>query len=99
MDAGDWCVPGIGYKVNLFVETATPHSIVDSIKMVGLFVVSLVGLATIVDLWRLIDFRRGLTEVGGCCVYACSHSPFLYPHPINTASCKLCRISSRVCLG
>ena len=35
-----------------------------SVKMVGLFVVSLVGLATVIDLWRLLDIRKGLSEVG-----------------------------------
>ncbi|KAI9012304.1 dolichyl-phosphate-mannose,protein O-mannosyl transferase [Hyaloraphidium curvatum] len=31
------------------------------IKMVGLFVVALVGIATLVDLWRLLDWRRGMS--------------------------------------
>ncbi len=30
--------------------------------MVGLFVVALVGLSTIQDLWRLIDVRRGIPD-------------------------------------
>ncbi|KAI8807712.1 Dolichyl-phosphate-mannose-protein mannosyltransferase-domain-containing protein [Cladochytrium replicatum] len=31
------------------------------VKMVGLFIISAVGVATLVDLWRLLDIQRGLT--------------------------------------
>jgi len=34
-----------------------------SVKMVGLFIVAAVGLATIFDLWSLMDVRRGLELV------------------------------------
>ncbi|OBZ91120.1 Dolichyl-phosphate-mannose--protein mannosyltransferase 4 [Choanephora cucurbitarum] len=32
-----------------------------SVKMVGLFLVALIGIAVICDLWNLLDIRRGLT--------------------------------------
>jgi dolichyl-phosphate-mannose-protein mannosyltransferase len=32
-----------------------------SIKMVGLFTIALIGLATIMDLWRLLDIKAGLS--------------------------------------
>ena len=31
------------------------------VKMVGLFTVACIGVATLIDLWRLLDFQRGLT--------------------------------------
>ena len=34
-----------------------------SVKMVGLFLVALIGIAVICDLWNLLDIRRGLTMV------------------------------------
>lgn len=37
------------------------------IKMVGFLTVALVGVATLVDLWRLLDWRRGLSIVGVIC--------------------------------
>lgn len=41
--------------------TGISISLATGVKMVGLFVVALIGLSTIKDLWRLIDVRRGLT--------------------------------------
>jgi dolichyl-phosphate-mannose--protein O-mannosyl transferase len=34
-----------------------------SVKMVGLFLVALIGIAVIYDLWGLLDIKRGLTMV------------------------------------
>ena len=43
--------------------TGSAISMATGVKMVGLFVVGLIGLSTIMDLWRLIDYRRGLSVV------------------------------------
>ncbi|EPZ34034.1 Glycosyl transferase, family 39 domain-containing protein [Rozella allomycis CSF55] len=32
-------------------------------KMVGTFIIFVVGIATILDLWRLLDYRRGLSDM------------------------------------
>ncbi|KAJ3103862.1 hypothetical protein HDU97_009781 [Phlyctochytrium planicorne] len=32
------------------------------VKMVGLFTIGVVGIAVLVDLWRLLDFRRGVSN-------------------------------------
>ncbi|KAI3649787.1 hypothetical protein MP228_005419 [Amoeboaphelidium protococcarum] len=37
-------------------------SLTTSVKMVGLFIVALVGVSTIIDLWRIIDIRRGISD-------------------------------------
>lgn len=34
-----------------------------SVKMVGLFLVGLIGLSVIYDLWILLDIKRGLSMV------------------------------------
>ncbi|KAI8850085.1 glycosyltransferase family 39 protein [Chytridium lagenaria] len=34
------------------------------VKMVGLFTIASVGIATLVDLWRLLDFKRGVSNQG-----------------------------------
>lgn len=34
-----------------------------SVKMVGLFLVTTIGIAVLVDLWALFDIRRGLDMV------------------------------------
>ncbi len=34
-----------------------------SVKMVGLFAFATIGIATIVDLWELLDINRGLSLV------------------------------------
>lgn len=36
-----------------------------SVKMVGLFVVAMIGFSVIYDLWMLLDIKRGLTMVSG----------------------------------
>ena len=34
-----------------------------SVKLVGLFVVTAIGICVLVDLWELMDIKRGLTMV------------------------------------
>ena len=34
-----------------------------SVKLVGLFVVTTIGICVLVDLWELMDIKRGLTMV------------------------------------
>ncbi|KAI8919634.1 Dolichyl-phosphate-mannose-protein mannosyltransferase-domain-containing protein [Entophlyctis helioformis] len=41
--------------------TGVGLSLVLGVKMVGLFTVATIGIATIVDLWELLDVRRGLS--------------------------------------
>ena len=41
--------------------TGLSIALTTSVKLVGLFIVALIGLATLHDLWRLIDIRRKLT--------------------------------------
>lgn len=42
------------------------YIISDSVKMVGLFVVATIGVCVLVDLWDLMDIKRGLTMVSYC---------------------------------
>lgn len=41
--------------------TGVSLGLATGVKMVGLFTVGLIGIATLCDLWRLLDYRRGLT--------------------------------------
>lgn len=41
-------------------------SLTISCKMVGLFAFMTVGTAVVIDLWNLLDIRRGLTIVRLC---------------------------------
>lgn len=47
--------------------TGVSISLATGVKLVGLFVVALIGLATVQDLWRLLDIRRGLSMTD--CIY------------------------------
>jgi dolichyl-phosphate-mannose--protein O-mannosyl transferase len=38
-------------------------ALVTQVKMVGLFLVASVGIATVIDLWELSDLKRGLSLV------------------------------------
>ncbi|KAK9765558.1 Dolichyl-phosphate-mannose--protein mannosyltransferase 4 [Basidiobolus ranarum] len=51
--SADWWFWLLATGINIALTT--------SVKMVGLFVVGLVGISVLVDLWRLLDVRRGLT--------------------------------------
>jgi dolichyl-phosphate-mannose-protein mannosyltransferase len=33
------------------------------VKMVGLFMVGTIGIAVVIDLWKILDIKRGLTNV------------------------------------
>ncbi len=43
--------------------TGASLALTTSVKLVGMFVIGLVGCATVHDLWRLMDFQRGLNLV------------------------------------
>ncbi|ORY05207.1 glycosyltransferase family 39 protein [Basidiobolus meristosporus CBS 931.73] len=51
--SGEWWFWLLATGVNIALTT--------SVKMVGLFVVGLIGICVLMDLWRLLDVRRGLT--------------------------------------
>ncbi|KAJ3336198.1 hypothetical protein HDU93_003464 [Gonapodya sp. JEL0774] len=62
------------------------------VKMVGFLVVALIGIATVMDLWRLLDWRRGLSTQGLIFAVAIPYgsnitlrhrdtSAFLHSHP------------------
>jgi dolichyl-phosphate-mannose--protein O-mannosyl transferase len=55
LDGHDWFRIGNGYWVRF--------KLISSVKMVGLFTVGTVGIATLFDLWKLLDIKRGLSIV------------------------------------
>lgn len=45
------------------IATGVSMALTLSVKMVGLFLVAAIGLAVVLDLWGMMDFKRGLELV------------------------------------